>query len=133
MIPGTAADKIIHYNDRCYSGQFSNDGNFFYSCCKDFNVRMYDTSNPYDWKYYKTVQYPFGQWTITDASLSPDNRFLAYSSIRHTVSLATTDPHDKSDPTFLDFSVANQGPSAHGFPHGWDMGVSISSTWLCEN
>jgi hypothetical protein len=43
---------------------------------------MYDTSNPFEWKYYKTVDYPFGQWTITDASLSPDNKFLAYSSIR---------------------------------------------------
>ncbi|KAG8534235.1 uncharacterized protein KY384_001079 [Bacidia gigantensis] len=35
------------------------------------------------WKYYKTVIYPYGQWTITDATLSPDNRYLAYSSIRN--------------------------------------------------
>lgn len=124
MIPGTTADKIIHYNSRCYSGQFSDDGNFFFSCAQDFNVRMYDTSNPYDWKYYKTVLYPFGQWTITDATLSPDNRFLAYSSIRHMVSLASTDPHDDSDPTMLDFSVASPEATASGFPRDWDMGVS---------
>jgi WD repeat-containing protein 23 len=53
MIPSSKADTIIHYNARCYSGQFSNDGNFFFSCAQDFRVRMYDTSNPYDWKYYK--------------------------------------------------------------------------------
>ena len=44
---------IINYNYRCYSGQFSKDGNFFFSCAQDFKVRMYDTSNPFDWKHYK--------------------------------------------------------------------------------
>ena len=53
MIPESVADTIIHYNARCYSGQFSDDGNFFFSCAQDFRVRMYDTSNPYNWKYYK--------------------------------------------------------------------------------
>ncbi|KAF2275876.1 WD40 repeat-like protein [Westerdykella ornata] len=104
MIPGTQADLIIHYNARCYSGQFSDDGNFFFSCAQDFRVRMYDTSNPYNWKYYKTVEYPYGQWTITDASLSPDNRLLAYSSIRSVVCLAPTDPQDRSEPRLLDFA-----------------------------
>ncbi|RMJ27026.1 WD repeat protein [Aspergillus sp. HF37] len=104
MIPGSEPDKVIHYDSRCYSGQFSDDGNFFFSCAQDFKVRMYDTSNPYEWKYYKTVDYPFGQWTITDATLSPDNRFLAYSSIRNAVCLAATDPADESDPSILDFA-----------------------------
>ncbi len=114
MIPSSAPDTIIHYNARCYSGQFSDDGNFFFSCAQDFKVRMYDTSNPYDWKYYKSVLYPYGQWTITDASLSPDNRFLAYSSIRNVVCLANTDPDDDSEPHVLDF--ANMGLQAsHGF------------------
>ncbi|KAJ5572537.1 hypothetical protein N7450_009521 [Penicillium hetheringtonii] len=105
LIPSSTADKIIHYDSRSYSGQFSDDGNFFFSCAQDFKVRMYDTSNPYEWKYYKTVDYPFGQWTITDATLSPDNRFLVYSSIRSQAYLATTDPEDDSDPTVLDFSL----------------------------
>ena len=80
---------------------------------------MYDTSNPFDWKYYKTVDYPGGQWTITDASLSPDNKYLAYSSIRPEVCLAATDPNDKSEPTVLDFSHTRRG-ALHG---GWNMGV----------
>jgi DDB1- and CUL4-associated factor 11 len=53
LIPSSAADLIIHYDRRCYSGQFSDDGNFFFSCAQDFRVRMYDTSNPYNWQYYK--------------------------------------------------------------------------------
>ena len=104
MIPSSNADTIIHYNSRCYSGQFSEDGNFFFSCAQDFKVRMYDTSNPYNWRYYKTVVYPYGQWTITDASLSPDNKWLAYSSIRSIVCLAPTDPRSSGEPILLDLS-----------------------------
>ena len=123
MIPSSEADKIIHYDSRCYSGQFSDDGNFFFSCAQDFKVRMYDTSNPYDWKYYKTVDYAYGGWTITDASLSPDNKYLAYSSIRPLVSLAPTDPSDESEPTLLDFSHGGRGRSARLYSSG--TGVSL--------
>lgn len=78
---------------------------------------MYDTSNPYDWKYYKTVTYPFGQWTLTDASLSPDNRWLAYTSIQSNVCLAPTDPSDKGDPYSL-----NLAGRARGQPADWRSG-----------
>ncbi|KAJ4286293.1 hypothetical protein N0V90_013327 [Kalmusia sp. IMI 367209] len=122
MIPQSAADTIIHYNKRCYSGQFSDDGNFFFSCSQDFKVRMYDTSNPYNWKYYKSVDYPYGQWTITDASLSPDNRFLAYSSITSVVCLAPTDPKDDSEPQLLDFS--NNRHSFHSYFGIWSVRFS---------
>ncbi|CAG7918269.1 unnamed protein product [Penicillium olsonii] len=116
LIPGSVADRIIHYDTRSYSGQFSDDGNFFFCCAQDFKVRMYDTSNPYDWKYFKTVEYPFGQWTITDATLSPDNRFLVYSSIRSQAYMAPTDPEDDSDPTALDFSTI-PGQQRRGSSH----------------
>ena len=127
MIPSSNADTIIHYNSRCYSGQFSEDGNFFFSCAQDFKVRMYDTSNPYNWKYYKTVVYPYGQWTITDASLSPDNKWLAYSSIRSIVCLAPTDPSSSGEPFLLDFSdMGGRGARrVRGFNGGFShFGVS---------
>ena len=101
LIPCSKADLIVNMDARCYSGQFSEDGSFFFACGQDYKVRLYDTSNPYDWKYYKTVHYYGGQWTITDASLSPDNRRLAYSSIRSQVYLANTDPADTDDPQLL--------------------------------
>ena len=115
MIPSSNADMIIHYNQPIYSGQFSDDGNFFFSANKDYHVRMYDTSNPYKWRYYKTVEYPFGQWTLTDASLSPDNKYLAYTSIRSTVCLAPTDPNDQGDPYILDLSDMGNGRPQVGY------------------
>lgn len=80
---------------------------------------MYNTSNPYDWKYYKTVAYPMGQWTLTDASLSPDNKWLAYTSITPLVAIAPTDPADTGDPYYLDF---DSGPSLPGRP-GRSFGI----------
>jgi DDB1- and CUL4-associated factor 11 len=118
LIPNTPADQIIHYSEPVYSGQFSDDGNFFYSCCQDFKVRLYDTSNPYNWKHYKTVAYPWGQWTLTDASLSPDNKWLAYTSHSNLVSIAPTDPRDEGDPYSLDLGDTTglgQAGSGRGF------------------
>ena len=124
MLPTTDAKHIIHYDDPVYSGQFSDDGNFFFSCCQDFNVRMYDTSNPYNWKHYKTVSYPWGQWTLTDASLSPDNKWLAYTSISSLVSIAPTDPLDTGDPYTLDLS---DSPDMRR--NAWGRAGSFSGIW----
>ncbi|KUI73181.1 LEC14B protein [Cytospora mali] len=108
MIPTSDADMIVHYRAPVYCGQFSEDGNFFYACVKDFKVRMYDTSNPYNWRYYKTVNYPWGQWTLTDAHLSPDNKWLAYTSLQSHVCFAPTDPNDKGDPYTLDLGSGSR-------------------------
>ncbi|EPS36783.1 hypothetical protein H072_9569 [Dactylellina haptotyla CBS 200.50] len=115
LIP-TSTEKVLHFDARCYSGQFSEDGNFFYCCSQDMVVRMYDTSNPYDWKYYRSAEYPGGHWTITDASLSPDNRQLAYSSLDSSVYMARTQSNDDDDDlTLLDFS---DGPRQYAMRNG---------------
>ncbi|KXT15556.1 hypothetical protein AC579_6532 [Pseudocercospora musae] len=129
MIPGSKADLIINLNARCYSGQFSEDGSFFFACGQDFKVRMYDTSNPYDWKYYKTVHYYGGQWTITDASLSPDNKLLAYSSIRSQICLANTEQGDESEPRLLDFSDSGGGGLGFGGGGGWGRSRGHFGIW----
>jgi hypothetical protein len=46
--------------------------------------------------------------------LSPDNRFLAYSSIRSIVALAHTDPDNDSEPHYLDFADLGR-PTPRGF------------------
>lgn len=129
LIPGSKADLIVNLNARCYSGQFSEDGSFFFACGQDFKVRMYDTSNPYDWKYYKTVHYYGGQWTITDASLSPDNKLLAYSSIRSQICLANTDQGDTSEPRMLDFSDMGGGGLGFGGGGGWGRSRGHFGIW----
>ncbi|KNE68798.1 hypothetical protein AMAG_13439 [Allomyces macrogynus ATCC 38327] len=82
------------YRARPYSGQFSVDGRFFYACTQDFLVHLYDSTDPERLIKYKTARGQVGQWTITDATLSPDNQFLAYSSISPIVHLARTDRDD---------------------------------------
>ncbi|KAF3118957.1 hypothetical protein TWF703_003849 [Orbilia oligospora] len=116
LIP-TSTENVLHFENRCYSGQFSEDGDFFYCCSQDMVVRMYDTRNPYDWKYYKKAEYPGGHWTITDASLSPDNRQLAYSSLDSTVYMANTQAHEEEENelTVLDFS---EGPRQYAMRNG---------------
>ena len=69
---------------------------------------MYDTSNPYDWKHYKTVKYPGGRWTITDATLSPDNKMLAYSSIDNVVYASNTSS-EMEETVELDFAASVRG------------------------
>ncbi|KIH91285.1 WD repeat-containing protein 23 [Sporothrix brasiliensis 5110] len=104
MVPSTDADMVLRYEAPVYLGQFSDDGNFFYSATKDFRVRMYDTSNVNEWKHYKTVVHPSGRWTMTDASLSPDNKWLAFTSMMPKVCLAPTDPNDEGEPYLLDLA-----------------------------
>ncbi|KAK2739785.1 hypothetical protein FQN57_006482 [Myotisia sp. PD_48] len=112
QIPNATPDTIIHYDRPCYSGQFSDDGNFYFSCAQDLKVRLYDTSNPHDWKHYKTIDHPTGRWTITDCTLSSDNRFLAYSSIDRNIYLVSTNPASTLSPTVLDVGHALRSPDA---------------------
>ncbi|KAK4194306.1 WD40-repeat-containing domain protein [Triangularia verruculosa] len=114
MLPSSKPEMVIHYEDPVCCGQFSDDGNFFYTCNKDFKVRLYDTSNVYNWKYYKTFDYPFGQWTMTDADLSPDNRWLAFTSLQPEVAIAPTDPKDTGDSYTLNFATGDRQPGYSG-------------------
>jgi len=125
MVPSTKAEMIIQYDACVFSGQFSNDGNFYFACGQDFRVRMYDTSNPHDWKHYKTVEYPDGRWTLTDGSLSPDNRWLAYTSISSEVCLAPTNPDDRGDPYTMDLGGGPRGGGRRrgGFPPHDGFGI----------
>lgn len=92
-------------------------------------VRLYDTSDPLDWKHYKSVHYLGGQWTITDgtfflsvlyidlslfeaASLSPDNRLLAYTSITSVVYLADTTP-GRNDTQRIELAMGSAPHSMH--------------------
>jgi DDB1- and CUL4-associated factor 11 len=55
---------------------------------------------------------PYGQWTITDGSLSADNRFLAFSSLSHIVCLGSTDLADDTPPRTLDFTRLTRASSS---------------------
>lgn len=118
MIPSGRAETTMWFDSPVYCGQYSDDGDFFFACGHDFRVRLYDTSNPYVWKHYKTVTHPYAQWTLTDASLSPDNKWLAYTSLTPSICLTPTDPQDEGDPYTLDIGSSptpvGQTPSNFG-------------------
>lgn len=50
-----------------------------YSIMQDRRVRLYDTQN--NWRLRKDVTTRMTRWTITDTTLSPDQRLLVYASI----------------------------------------------------
>lgn len=120
------------------------DSSFFYTCTQDFRVQMYDTTAASSQRvlrlddrsgyarssrYYtsfgttqytslkpiKTIQGRLGNWTITDANLSPDNRWMIYSSITPIVHLVPTSAEaqgssDTSDQQVaLDFGAGDDG------------------------
>lgn len=121
FLPTSHGRLAVQYQSRAYSGQFSQDGSFFYTCSQDFRVRLYDTTDPTQWKHYKTVLGSTGRWTITDANLSPDNRFIAYSSITPVVYMARTAPDNTEEQEVLDFT----GPGRMGYTNGiWSIRFS---------
>lgn len=54
----------------------------------------------------KTIQGRMGNWTITDANLSPDNQWMIYSSITPTVHLVSTRAEAQGGQDLSDKQVA---------------------------
>jgi hypothetical protein len=52
---------------------------WFCSSLQDRRVRLYDTQR--NWQLRKDVTTRMTRWTITDTTLSPDQRLLVYASI----------------------------------------------------
>ncbi|WFC98268.1 hypothetical protein MYAM1_000993 [Malassezia yamatoensis] len=141
LLPNSRGVLVAQYPAPCYSGQYSADSSFFYTCTRDMRVHVYDTtiaplSRPetvWDQSYFRgrdddnmeqvtslnliqTVEARGGQWTITDVNLSPDNQWIVYSSISPYVGLSPVRRiEDDTDPSAnqvtLDFS-ANSGDHA---------------------
>eukprot|EP00899_Mesostigma_viride_P015416 jgi/Mesvir1/23876/Mv10669-RA.1 len=72
-------NNVDSMNSRAYIGQFSSDGSMFVAGYQDRRIKVYDVFNR--WKLRKDILVPNLRWTVTDTSLSPDQRFLVYSSI----------------------------------------------------
>nr|GLL41879.1 LEC14B homolog [Ipomoea trifida] len=62
-----------------YVSQFSADGSLFVAGFQDSDIRIYNVNR--GWKVQKVIRAKSLRWTVTDTSLSPDQRFLVYSSI----------------------------------------------------
>uniref|UniRef100_A0A7S0N7W5 DDB1- and CUL4-associated factor 11 n=1 Tax=Pyramimonas obovata TaxID=1411642 RepID=A0A7S0N7W5_9CHLO len=82
---------VDQMHSKAYIGQFNKQGDTFIGCFQNKSIRLYDTET--DFKLRKEVQARGLRWTITDTSLSPDQRWLVYSSITpivHMVNMASS-------------------------------------------
>ncbi|KAG5716341.1 LEC14B protein [Termitomyces sp. T112] len=101
LIPNSNGASVAACEHNIYTGQYSADSSFYYTCSQDFRLHVFDTTKPpirhgtarlqsypglqTNMKVRKCIQGHLGQWTITDANLSPDNERMIYSSITPTV------------------------------------------------
>ncbi|KLO05285.1 WD40 repeat-like protein [Schizopora paradoxa] len=110
LVPNSHGTIVASYPANVYCGQFSTDSSFYYVCCKDFNLHLYDMTSPrsygkhnmmdimYDattghrtsMKVMKSIRGIAEGWTITDSHLSPDNEHMIYSSMNSTVFMVKT-------------------------------------------
>ncbi|KAI9570371.1 WD40 repeat-like protein [Boletus coccyginus] len=101
LVPNSNGTAVASNGANLYVGQFSKDSSFYYTCCQDFRLQVYDMTSPptkyskprqnprrtgrtslFDdqnrehestLKVLKTIRGHPGRWTITDSHLSPDN------------------------------------------------------------
>ena len=71
---------------RVYSGQFSGAGNIFVAACQDERICVYRVP---DWKLHKTIVARDVNWTVTSVDITPDEGFIAYSSITPVIHLVS--------------------------------------------
>lgn len=70
---------VDQLNSPAYVSQFSNDGLFFVAGFQGGHIRIYNVDK--GWQVEKDILVKRLSWTVTDTSLSPDQRFLAYASM----------------------------------------------------
>lgn len=106
-LPVDGPEIVDRMNSRAYVSQFSADGSLFVAGFQGSHIRIYDVDK--GWEVHKDIHARSLRWTISDVSLSPDQRFLVYASLApiiHIVNVGTaskesyanvTDIHDGLD------------------------------------
>ncbi|XP_047139583.1 DDB1- and CUL4-associated factor 11 isoform X1 [Hydra vulgaris] len=70
---------VANYRSKAFCGLYSSDGNVFMSACQDQHIRLYDTTNGKFKMFHDIIAKDVG-WSIVDASYSPDQNYIIYSS-----------------------------------------------------
>ncbi|KAK9822310.1 hypothetical protein WJX74_006159 [Apatococcus lobatus] len=105
--PSGIADRM---QSRAYIGQFSHTGEIFVGAFQnDRRVRLYDVEN--DWELRKDVHARNLRWTVTDTSISPDQKFLLYCSITPVVNMV--DVGNRGDSVLSEANVTDVHESLH--------------------
>ncbi|XP_022758109.1 LEC14B protein-like isoform X2 [Durio zibethinus] len=110
---------VDQMTSRAYVSQFSADGSLFVAGFQGSHIRIYNVDR--GWKVQKDILAKSLRWTVTDTSLSPDQRYLVYTSmspIVHIVNVGHATTESLANITEihegLDFSAANDGCYSFG-------------------
>lgn len=107
---------VDQMSTRAYVSQFSADGSLFVAGFQGSYIRIYNVEK--GWKVQKNILAKSLRWTVTDTSLSPDQRHLVYASmspIVHIVDAGSAETESLANVTEfhdgLDFSSGDGGYS----------------------
>ncbi|KAJ1261576.1 hypothetical protein BS78_09G040800 [Paspalum vaginatum] len=78
-VPTRGPWSVDDVDSEAYVSQFSADGSLLVAGFRGSRIRVYDAEK--GWKIHKDISCRSLQWTVSDIALSPDQRFLAYSSL----------------------------------------------------
>ncbi|KAJ1919012.1 hypothetical protein H4219_002271 [Mycoemilia scoparia] len=112
--------KVLGFEDAIYCGKYTQDGRLYCVATQGFSVDVYGVDGFSGLHHRKSISARLGRWTLTDLDVSPDNKFVVFSTIDSTLQLASTDP-EEDDSTIqllnlnLSHSSINSMPSFDGF------------------
>ncbi|KAK8506242.1 hypothetical protein V6N12_074290 [Hibiscus sabdariffa] len=104
---------------RAYVSQFSADGSLFVAGFQGSNIRIYDVDG--GWKVKKNIVAKSLRWTVTDTSLSPDQRYLVYTSmspIVHIVNVGSATTESLANVTEIHEGLDFISPDYRGYSFG---------------
>ncbi|KAK3137524.1 hypothetical protein QOZ80_5BG0453440 [Eleusine coracana subsp. coracana] len=78
-IPAKGPWGVDDMDSEAYVSQFSVDGSLLVAGFRGSRIRIYDAEK--GWKVRKDISCRSLRWTVSDIALSPDQRFLAYSTL----------------------------------------------------
>ncbi|XP_074292313.1 LEC14B homolog [Silene latifolia] len=88
-LPVNGPFLVDQMESSAYVSQFSPDGSLLVAGCQGSRIRVYNVEN--GWKVHKDIMAKSLRWTITDTCLSPDQRFLIYSSMSPVVHIVNVE------------------------------------------
>ncbi|CAA0832075.1 transducin family protein / WD-40 repeat family protein [Striga hermonthica] len=118
-LPVNGPSIVDHMSTRAYVSQFSADGSLFVAAFQGSEIRIYDVER--GWKVRKNVLARNLRWTITDTSLSPDQRHLVYASmspIVHIVDIGSSTRDSLANINEIHESLDFSCPEDRGYSFG---------------
>lgn len=108
VVPDVAHHFVDRYRKSVYGGRFvGEEGERFVTSCQDNVIRVYETGKSEcqaAWSRTHAIEAYGIRWTITDFDVSPDGRWLAYSSLNRFVHVVDLEDSHKEQKV-LDVAV----------------------------